>query len=75
MKANAIEHLRMDEVARMLGHSVRWVQRKAAAGELEVFRWAANDVTVSRESVVRLQERARVRALEAVERPARGLFR
>lgn len=57
-----VDHLRMDEVARMLGHSVRWVQRRAAAGELELFRWAPNDVTISRESVIRLQEQARVRA-------------
>ena len=54
------EHMRVEEVARLLAHSTRWVKRKIAAGELEAFRWSSNDVTVSRASVERLVEQARV---------------
>ncbi len=63
MPKNTIpEQLRVKEVARLLGHSTRWVQRKIDAGELEVFRWSANDVTVSLASVERLVNQARVGA-------------
>lgn len=53
-------HLKISEVAKRLGHSTRWVRYQIEAGHLEAFKWSANDVTVSEESVLRFEDQARV---------------
>jgi len=53
-------HLRVDEAAQRLGHSAKWVRSRIADGSLEGFKWSRRDVTVSLESIVRLEDEARV---------------
>lgn len=53
-------HLKVADAAARLGHSDRWLKERIKDGSLEGFRWSANDITVSVESIVAFENRSRV---------------
>lgn len=54
------QHLKVPDAASRLGHTDRWIKERIKDGQLEGFRWSANDITVSLESVLAFEARARV---------------
>lgn len=49
-------HVPLRVAAALLGHQPRWIKDRIAAGELEGFRHAKNDITVSMESIQRYED-------------------
>lgn len=62
-------HLTVKDAAIRLGHGSKWVLKRIALGEMEGFKHARSDVTVSMESVVAYEDRHRI-GRAAAELPA-----
>lgn len=53
-------HLSVRDAAARMGHCTRWVRERIKSGDLEGFKWARLDVTVSLESIVAFENRTRI---------------
>ena len=64
------QHVKVPDAAERLGHTDRWIKERIKDGSLEGFKWSSNDITVSMESLLAFEARARLSAGVELEEAA-----